>query len=193
MLPSDPAERHRVVATQFTDLVQGTTDWSAPAPVDGWTAQDVVNHLVSWFPAFVADAGGPGWPAGGADPVTAWQAQADGVQALLDDPQTASTRIAHPRLPPDTFAACTNSYYTSDVFMHAWDLATATGQPLVLDPDECAAMLSGMEPIEEILRSSGQYGPRVEVADDADVQSRFLAFIGRDPAWTPPGTARTGS
>ena len=34
---------------------------------------------------------------------------------------------------------------------------------------------------EAILRASGQYGPRVEVADDADVQTRLLAFIGRDP------------
>jgi hypothetical protein len=38
-----------------------------------------------------------------------------------------------------------------------------------------------MEPIEELLRSSGQYGPRVPVPGDADVQTRMLGFIGRDP------------
>src|SRR3712207_1825889 len=38
-----------------------------------------------------------------------------------------------------------------------------------------------MEPIDDLLRSSGQYGPRVTVPDDADVQTRMLAFIGRDP------------
>ena len=42
-------------------------------------------------------------------------------------------------------------------------------------------MLAGMEPIEESMRSSGQYGPRVEVPADADAQTRMLAFIGRDP------------
>lgn len=48
-----------------------------------------------------------------------------------------------------------------------------------------------MEPIEELLRSSGQHGPRVQVPDDADVQTRLLGFIGRDPLrrwrWTAPG------
>lgn len=42
-------------------------------------------------------------------------------------------------------------------------------------------MLTGMESWDEVLRSSGQYGPRVNVPDDSDVQTRFLAFIGRDP------------
>jgi hypothetical protein len=42
-----------------------------------------------------------------------------------------------------------------------------------------------MEPIEQVLRDSGQYGPRVPVPPDADVQTRLLGFIGRDPSWSP--------
>jgi hypothetical protein len=42
-------------------------------------------------------------------------------------------------------------------------------------------MLDGMLPLDEVLRKSGQYGPRVEVAESADVQTRLLAFIGRQP------------
>ena len=71
--------------------------------------------------------------------------------------------------------------YTGDVFLHRWDLARATGQDVVLDPATCAAMLEGMRPMEEALRQSGHYGPAVEVPDDADVQTRLLAFIGRTP------------
>ena len=66
--------------------------------------------------------------------------------------------------------------------MHTWDLARATGQDERLDPEFCATLLAGMEPMDEILRQSGQYGPRVPVPDDADVQTRMLAFIGRDHA-----------
>ena len=77
--------------------------------------------------------------------------------------------------------------YTADVFMHTWDLARATGQDDRLDPDFCAELLAGMEGIEEVLRASGQYGPAVPVPDDADVQTRMLGFIGRDPEWKPPG------
>ena len=54
-----------------------------------------------------------------------------------------------------------------------------TGQDDTLDAEVCAEMLTGMEPMDEALRSSGHYGPRVEVAPDADVQTRLLAFIGR--------------
>jgi hypothetical protein len=42
-------------------------------------------------------------------------------------------------------------------------------------------MLEGMLPMDEALRQSGQYGPSVPVADDADVQTKLLAFIGRTP------------
>ena len=72
-------------------------------------------------------------------------------------------------------------FYTSDVFMHTWDLARATGQDEQLDPETCADLLAGMAPIEGLMRSSGQYGAPVEVPDDADVQTRLLGFIGRDP------------
>jgi uncharacterized protein (TIGR03086 family) len=74
-----------------------------------------------------------------------------------------------------------SQFYTADVFMHTWDLARATGQDETLDPALCAELLEGMEPMDDLLRSSGQYGPRVAVPDDADVQTKMIAFIGRDP------------
>jgi uncharacterized protein (TIGR03086 family) len=77
-------------------------------------------------------------------------------------------------------------FYTSDVFMHTWDLARATGQDDTLDPDLCAELLSGMQPMEDLIRGSGQFGPAVPVADDADPQTRLIGFIGRDPAWVAP-------
>ncbi len=80
-------------------------------------------------------------------------------------------------------------FFTGDVFMHTWDLARATGQDDTLDPDLCATMLAGMEPIEDVMRGSGQYGQRVEVPADADAQTRLLGFIGRDPGWNPPASA----
>jgi hypothetical protein len=73
-------------------------------------------------------------------------------------------------------------FFTADVFMQSWDLARATGQDETLDPERCAKLLEGMQPLDKLLRSSGQYGPKVEVPDDTDVQTRMLAFIGRDPA-----------
>ena len=190
-LPSEPSDRHREVAGGFTERVQGATDWDAAAPVPGWTARDVVRHLVEWFPAFLA--GGTGLslengPSVDEDPVAAWQVHADAVQALLDGP-LAETPFKHPMVGEMPLPRAIDQFYVSDVFMHTWDLARATGQDERLDTDTCAQMLAGMQPIEEMLRSSGQYGPAVEVPADADVQTRFLGFIGRDPlGWRAPAS-----
>jgi uncharacterized protein (TIGR03086 family) len=186
---ASPAERHRLVAGAFTERVEGARDWEAPAPVEGWTARDVVGHLVEWFPGFLSGGGielAPG-PSVDDDPVGAWQAHCDAVQALLDDPATADRRLANPHIGELPLDRAIDQLYTADVFMHTWDLARATGQDDRLDPDFCAQMLAGMEPMDQLIRSSGQYGPRVPVKDDADAQTRLLGFIGRDPEWTPLG------
>ena len=73
--------------------------WSAPSPVTGWDAGDVVRHLLDWFPAFLG-AGGlelddvtPATSVGLAD---AWDARAAAIQALLDDDATSSSSFTHP-------------------------------------------------------------------------------------------------
>jgi uncharacterized protein (TIGR03086 family) len=188
---STHADDHRRVAAGFTAVADDVTDWDAPAPVEGWTARDVVAHLLTWFPAFL-DAGGvrldpapTGTAPGGHDPAESWRAHAAAVQALLDGPD-ADRPFTHPHAGTHSLQQAVAQFYTADVFMHTWDLARASGQDVSLDPERCAAMLAGMQPIEDLLRGSGQYGPAVPVPDDAPVQDRLVAFIGRDPAWHPP-------
>lgn len=181
-----PAAHHRRVAQGFTERVEGVADWDAPAPVEGWTARDVVDHLVTWFPAFLAAGGvdlAPG-PSTAGDPVAAWRHHAGAVQGLLDGPDADRTFV-HPFAGEHPLSTAVDRFYTADVFMHTWDLARASGQDDRLDPDVCAVMLEGMEPIEDLMRGSGQYGPRVPVPDDAPVQDRLLGFVGRDPHWSP--------
>ena len=184
--PSDPSARHRLYAGAFSDRVRGTADWNAPAPVAGWTARDVVRHLVEWFPGFLAGGAGVQLPAGPSvdeDPVGAWTAQFDAVQGLLDDPATAAKVLSDPHIGDVPLDPAIDRFYIGDVFMHTWDLARATGQDETLDPALCAEMLAGMTPMDEILRTSGQFGPKVAVPADADPQTALIAFIGRDPNW----------
>lgn len=188
--PGSAADAHRRVAAEFTETVDAVdpAGWGRPAPPDGWVARDVVGHLVEWFPGFLVSSTGIELPAGPAvaeDPAGAWRCQAEAVQALLDDPVTAEQVRDFPHMGSMTLAAVVEQIYVGDVFMHRWDLGRATGQDVVLDGDTCTAMLAGMEPMDEVLRASGHYGPRVAVPDDASSQDRLLAFIGRDPAWTP--------
>jgi uncharacterized protein (TIGR03086 family) len=120
------------------------------------------------------------------DPAAAWRHLQREVQVLLDDPASAELVLSNPHIGDVPVPRAVSQFFTADVFMHTWDLARATGQDDTLDPRRCADLLAGMEPIEDAMRQSGQYGPRVEVAEDADVQTRMLGFIGRDPLWQPP-------
>jgi uncharacterized protein (TIGR03086 family) len=185
-----PAEEWREVAGDFTARVDGAApeSWDAPAPVEGWAARDVVRHLVEWFPSFLESGAGVRVPVVTSvddDPVAAWHELDDGVRALLDDPATAATVLSDPHIGDVPLGEAVSRFFTADVFMHTWDLARATGQDDRLDEERCAALLAGMEPIEDVMRSSGQYGPRVPVPGDAAAQDRMLGFIGRDPAWRP--------
>ena len=183
-----PAERHRQIAAGFADRVRGTKQWDVPSPVAGWTARDVVRHLVKWLPAFLAAGSDVKLPAGPAvddDPVAAWQHHSAGVQAVLDDPRAGQRLLVNRHIGEVPLDQAIDRFYTSDVFMHTWDLARATGQDDRLDPGQCAVLLAGMEPIDDVLRASGQYGPRVPTPDDAGPQTRMIGFIGRDPFWTP--------
>jgi uncharacterized protein (TIGR03086 family) len=183
---STPPEEHRSIAGRFTELVRGATDdsWDNSAPVEGWAARDVVRHLVEWFPAFLESGSGirlSQGPSVDEDPVAAWMTHSNAVQELLDDPATADKVLSDRHIGDVPLDQAVDRFYTADVFMHTWDLARATGQDETLDPGRCADLLAGMEPIEDLMRSSGQYGPRVEVPEGADVQTRLLAFIGRTP------------
>jgi uncharacterized protein (TIGR03086 family) len=180
------ADEHRRIAAGFTDRVRGVSPdaWDSPAPCEDWVARDVVRHLVEWFPGFLKAGAGLDLPQGPSvddDPVAAWTVHSDGVQALLDDPTTEGRMLKNPNVGELPLDQAIDMFYTSDVFMHTWDLARATGQDEHLDPAKCAQLLEGMLPMDGVLRSSGHYGPRVEVPDDADVQTRLLAFIGRTP------------
>ena len=182
----DVAGEHRRIAGEFTKTVEGTPPaaWDDPAPPEGWVARDVVRHLVEWFPAFLRSAAGISLAAGPSvddDPVGAWRTQADAVQAVLDDPATAQREHQLRHLGKMPLGQAIDMIYTSDVFLHRWDLARATGQDETLDPDKSAQMLDAMLPMGDALRRSGHYGPRVDVPDNADIQTKLIAFPGRIP------------
>jgi uncharacterized protein (TIGR03086 family) len=177
-----PAEQHAYDAQRFAALTETASadDWSRPSPVDGWTARDVVGHLVEWLPGFISRADVTLRPVSVEDdPAAAWRRRADDVQRILE--QRGETVFSSPMFGDMPLGAAINQFYTNDVWMHSWDLARALGVEFDLDDERCAEALTAMEPMDALLRSSGQFGAKVPVPADAPVQDRFVAFIGRDP------------
>ena len=101
--------------------------------------------------------------------------------ALVDDPSASAIVITHPRAGTHRLDEAVAMFFVGDVLVHTWDLARAGGLDETLDPEVVHDLLVGMEPLDEVLRSSGQYGARVAVPADADEQTRLIAFTGRRP------------
>lgn len=182
---SENGQRYRKVADTFGERVRAVPDnaWDNPAPCEGWVARDVVGHLTEWLPHFFFEPWGidaPPIPSAADDPVAAWEALDTAIRSAFDDPAIASAQRDTP-MGPSTFEQSFDMIGTTDVLLHTWDLARATGLDETLDADEVHQLLVGMEPMDEMLRQSGHYGPRVAVPDDADEQTKLIAFIGRQP------------
>ena len=173
------AQRWDSLAAGFTARVEGAANWDAPAPCEGWTARDVVDHL-AWMPGLYLGAIGRPVPDLPTEPVAKWHAIDTVVRSLLaDDALLAQdTKTMAGQMTLEALISMTG---LMDVMVHTWDLARATGQDETLDADECAAFLAGMEPMDAMIRDSGQFGPRVPVSADADAQTKLLAFTGRTP------------
>lgn len=184
---SAESRRHADFAAGFTTVQDGVTDWEAATPVPEWRAKDVVTHLLDWPPSVLRDWAGVDLADDpSADLSTRWRRRVADMQALLDDDEAASRVLEQGPFAGQTVAQTLDRLYTADVYMHTWDLARASGQQEHLDRDYAAEMLPGMQGMEQVLRSSGQFGDAAVPTDSVDPVDRLMAFIGRDPAWTVP-------
>ncbi|MFI5841160.1 TIGR03086 family metal-binding protein [Catenuloplanes sp. NPDC051500] len=67
----------------------------------------------------------------------------------------------------------------SDLALHGWDLAQATGQEYLCDPAVAAVTRDFVAASGEQGRQMGIFGPALPVADGADVFDEALALSGR--------------
>ncbi|MBB6350376.1 TIGR03086 family metal-binding protein [Nonomuraea muscovyensis] len=196
---SEMADRYRRRAETFERKVVSVhpDQWSLPSPCEKWTARDVVRHIVDMHEAMLRPLGrslGPA-PSVDDDPVAAFRAARADVEAVLDDPSLAGRPCDTPagRVPAERHI---DQVLSDDLLLHGWDLARATFQDDTMDPEDVerawAAMTALPGDLVEKFRTPGAFGPGVEVfgpevsvEDDARLQDRLLAFIGRDPRWRP--------
>ena len=70
---------------------------------------------------------------------------------------------------------------SADHLVHGWDLAVAVDADPGMDPDLVEAVADWFRQREDVYRSAGAIGHRVDAAGDA--QSQLLAAFGRDARW----------
>jgi uncharacterized protein (TIGR03086 family) len=181
------ADRYRRLAATFTarvDAVPADDErWQAESPCPGWTARDVVGHMLDTHHLFFGRIGHevPKGPSAADDPHAAWAHVRDAMQAALDDESVAGTEFDG-MFGRTRWDAAVDRFINGDVLVHGWDLARAVGGDEALDVEDVRRARAGLEGIpDEALRSEGTFGPAIEPPPGATEQEELLAFLGRDP------------
>lgn len=181
---TDISDRYRALADRFAAVVTAVAPdrWSEPSPCEGWTARDVVRHVVDshgLFLGFVGRALPQGAPSVDDDPAAAFDAARRTVQADLDDPAVAGAEFEG-LFGRRTFASAVDQFLSGDLTVHRWDLGRAVGVDVRLEPEEIARAWADLEVFGDAARQPGVFGPPVEPPPGADDQGRLLAHLGRD-------------
>ena len=178
----EAAETYRRRAEAFEALIEATPAerWSSPSPCAGWTARDVVAHVVDFSAQVLREKAGVPAPAFSdfSDPAAAFRAGREVLVRVLEDGAT-----------PPKVARYLHWSLSFDLPQHGWDLAVATGQDPTMDPDEVELLwgsLTGDPRNWDWQRANGWYATPVPVPEDAPLQDRVLGLLGRDPKWKGP-------
>jgi uncharacterized protein (TIGR03086 family) len=160
-----------------------------PTPCEGLTIADLLEHVDGLAVAFAraarkqAQAGGP--TADGANLTEGWR---DRIPVALSDLAAAwqdpaawegMTEVGGIALPGGVAAAVA----ATEVLVHGWDLAAASGQTYQADDDLVELSLSFVEPTatQNPEGTPGLFGRAVPVPDDAPLQARLIGLTGRNP------------
>ncbi|WP_369264541.1 TIGR03086 family metal-binding protein [Streptomyces sp. R35] len=167
--------------------------WGSPTPCSEWTVRQVLNHARLDQQAYGAAITGAGWPDSDPfHPVDALDADARaGLDKVLRDVAdtyaqlpAGTEEVATPLGPqPPRLAAAAGAM---DAAVHAWDIAVATGQDAPLDEELAEGIWAAAVRLADHLRDSfGVFAAAREVSEGHSRAEALLAFLGRDPHWTP--------
>jgi len=177
-----------------TETLLAVTDdqLAGSTPCENLALQELVAHVGGLGVAFAAAASKdfgeltdspPG--DGGYQLDTDWRTRYPVNLALLADAwRDASawdgmTRVGGVDLPGEVCGLVA----LTEVVIHGWDVARATGRGYSVDDQVAQALLAHMEGFTAGGPVEGLFGPAVDVADDATAFERALALSGRDPGW----------
>jgi uncharacterized protein (TIGR03086 family) len=184
-------------------LVAGVRNdqWSNSTPCPQWNVRSLVNHLVLGNRRSASTLHGEEPPSAvgrhspdvdilGDDPVGAYREMGAALLAAFTQPAVFERTFQVPagRVPGVVML----HLRITELLVHGWDLARATGQPAQL-PDDLAeqefAFARGPH-APDVPRTGQPFGPVQSVADDAPAIDRLAAYLGRPVTTELPGTKR---
>jgi uncharacterized protein (TIGR03086 family) len=154
-------------------------------PCAKWDVAGLINHIIgsqlfcaSAFNGESSDGDAPDFSAG--DFMASFdEASTSCVEAIRVPGATERTlTLPFGSMPAAAFLGLA----TSDVFVHGWDLAKATGQSTDLDPELASRLLEqARAAVSDAMRNSegNPFGPEVAAPEGAGAADQLAAFYGR--------------
>jgi len=178
------SERYSKLTDAFASKIANVAPdaWNNQSPCSEWKARDVVRHVVDtqgMFLGFIGEELGD-IPSVDDDPAGAWKAASTAVMGNLENPAKAQAEYEG-FMGKSTFEAGVDKFLCTDLVVHGWDLARATGQDDRIDTAEIPKVRAVAESFGDAMRSPGAFGPAVDPPSGADEQAKLLAFLGRTP------------
>lgn len=188
MNPSPPNETSaryaeaNVPLTAVLDAVAAPA-WTRPSPCEGWSARDVVRHLIETQRDFLTGRGFDPGPAVDidVDPAAAWRAHAAVVRDLLARPAVPATGYDG-YFGRTTVGQTLVQFYVPDMVVHRWDVATAVGGGTRWSDAEVDRTSASIESWGDAMYLDGICKPGLDAPDGASRQAVLLARMGRQ-AW----------
>lgn len=167
----------------------------APTPCAAYDVRALVNHLLFWGPTLEGAARKTPVPPPaetdtdvdltGGDWATALLEQLDRAVAAWREPG-AWDGVAKMGGAWELPAPMVGGMLVTEVVVHGWDLARATGRPFAVDDDVLRYVYDEVAKSAEMGREMGVYDAEVDVPSSAPLLDRVLGLSGRDPGWTAP-------
>ena len=181
---SDISRRYSALAREMTRRVDAVPvgRWDDPSPCQGWSARDVLNHLLDSHRDMPGHAGHPlvFEKSVNDDPHAAWVEARDAMQKLLDDPDRAGMEYDG-MFGRTSVEKTVDKFLGLDLLIHGWDIARATGQDETMPSQDLQELSGQVKEMGDMFRKNGVTGPEIEVPADAPEQDRLLGALGRQP------------
>jgi uncharacterized protein (TIGR03086 family) len=172
----EPLTAHRRAADAFAKVLSAVApeQLGAPTPCSDWNVKAVIDHVIAGNNRVAGSSAD-----GTADLTRAYADAADAAHATFSAPDGLTRVMDMPfgKVPGGVFIGIR----TIDTLVHAWDVATATGQSTDLDPELAEAMLEvARERMTPAFRGPGkQFGDEQPCPPDRSAADRLAAFMGR--------------
>lgn len=160
------------------EKVSGATDdLDAQTPCEDWDVRRLLNHMLETQRYFLSSARGEEASPPGPEPSATLSADP------VADFETVRREMLGAFFEPGAIEKTGPALgvATSDILVHTWDVAHATGQDETMPvglPEAGYEMVHGKFTAEQ---RKGMFKPEVPLGDDASAQDRLLAYTGRDP------------